>query len=110
MPGLLVNTAALGGTNPEWGRNQASFRIARQQTRIRPGCSLGKYSNPQIRLAGGQVVNALYIFRRLLGYGRAFMASLSSTGMTTTANGVPASSLNCGSRLPNSLLPSIELS
>jgi hypothetical protein len=51
-----------------------------------------------------------FIFRRLLGYGRAFMASLSSTGMTTTANGVPASSLNCGSRLPNSLLPSIELS
>jgi len=29
------------------------------------------------------------------------MASLSSTGITTTANGVPVSSLSCGSGLPN---------
>jgi len=48
--------------------------------------------------------------RITLGYGRAFIASLSSTGITATANGVPASSLNCGSGLPNSLLPTLELS
>src|SRR4029453_14522531 len=37
-------------------------------------------------------------------------ASFGSTGITITVNGVPASSLTCGSALPNSLPPTIELS
>src|SRR5262249_43920011 len=40
--------------------------------------------------------------------GPALMASQSSTGMTTTVKGVPASSVTIGSGLPNSLSPSIE--
>ena len=38
----------------------------------------------------------------------ALMARLWSTGMTTTANGVPASSLNCGKGLPNAFPPTIS--
>src|SRR5262249_40434551 len=40
----------------------------------------------------------------------AFIASLSSTGITTTANGVPPSSLTKGIGCANSLLPSVEFS
>ena len=43
-------------------------------------------------------------------HGCALMARPSSTRMTTTAKGVPASSDNCGNAPPNSLLPSQELS
>ena len=43
-------------------------------------------------------------------FARALTASRSSIGMTTTVNGVPASSLTCGSGLPNSLPPTIEFS
>ena len=38
------------------------------------------------------------------------IASASSTGMTTTANGVPASSLTCGSGLPKALPPTMAFS
>jgi hypothetical protein len=37
-------------------------------------------------------------------------ANLSSTGMTTTVNGVPASSLTCGSGEPKALPPTIAFS
>src|ERR1700681_1397083 len=44
--------------------------------------------------------------RRLHGYGRAFMASLSSTGITPTANAVPSSSPMDGRGLWGCLVPS----
>jgi hypothetical protein len=44
------------------------------------------------------------------GHGRTFIASLSSTGIVPTANGVPASSPIPGRWLPGSLFPSIEFS
>jgi hypothetical protein len=43
-------------------------------------------------------------------FGRALMANPWSTGITTTANGVPASSVTCGRGLPNALPPSDEFS
>src|SRR5437016_13250310 len=43
-------------------------------------------------------------------HGRILTARPLSTVMTTTANGDPEPSDNCGNSLPNSLLPSIELS
>jgi hypothetical protein len=61
-------------------------------------------------IAVGVAVNLLSTRRhlRVVEAHRALMASPWSTGMTVTANGVPASSDTKGSWPPNSLPPSIE--
>jgi hypothetical protein len=48
------------------------------------------------------------VYGFVLYLGSAFIANRSSTGITTAANGVPASSDTNGSGFANSLSPSIE--
>src|SRR6266404_5499978 len=101
-----------------WLRRAPCSEPAKRRDKGRYGDSSGWQTVPANHRSAEQIASVfsfgvLFVFLTLflrLTFHLALIASFSFTAMTTTANGVPASSVTWGRGAPKGLLPSMEFS